>query len=543
MQVLLYLCKKNIVESVENPVPKNSALQPVSLDAVEVRWNIGKDARRGKVKLGENNPRKGKMTLNLRRPILIGGIGLSAALWVLESLQHSGSEMGETALIGLVAAGAGYWWWQRQSPKLELELPQPLASREAAQKAIASCEAAINLLASEAPKSPAPARLKAQLDRLTAELDRKDVRISITGGKSVGKTALIQVLNSNWAPQHSQKLSFQETAPLFINTANADAKITDDLVLFVTAGDITDSEFKTLSESVSAGQRLLLVWNKQDQCLPTQQSQILHSLQQKMDGILAAEDIIAIAAAPNSIKVRQHQADGTISERMENQAAQIQPLTARLTAILTEESQELIWANAVRSAVTLKQEAKTLLNAVRRDRALPIIEQSQYIAAAAVFANPVAALDVLATTAISTQLVIDLGAIYQQKFSLDQAKTVAATLASQMFKMGLVELSTQTISGLLKTNAVTFVAGGAVQGISAAYFTRIAGLSLIEYFQSRELENTVNGSLNIDQLTKTLRSVFQQNQQVSFLQAFINQVATRLAPQTSQPEAVKSAVN
>lgn len=482
------------------------------------------------------------MTLNLRRPILIGGIGLSAALWLLETLQHSGSEMGETALIGLAAAGAGYWWWKQRSPKLELALPQPRANREAAEKAIAQAEAGINLLSLEAQNSADPANLTAKLDRLTAELDRQDLRITVTGGKAVGKTALIQVLNSNWASQHPQKLSFPETSPLFANT-NTDVKIGGDLVLFVTAGDITDSEFKTLSQLASALQRVLLIWNKQDQYLPAQQSQILNSLQQKMQGILGTEDIIAIAASPNSIKVRQHQADGTFAERMENQVSQLEPLTARLTQILTEEGQQLVWASAVRSAASIKLEAKTLLNVVRRDRAMPIIEQYQYIAAAAVFANPVPALDLLATTAISTQLVIDLGTIYQQKFSLDQAKTVAGTLATQMFKLGLVELSTQTITGLLKSNAVTYVAGGAVQGISAAYFTRIAGLSLIEYFQSQELDNVANKGLNIDRLTKTLQAVFQQNQQVSFLQAFINQVASRLSPQISQSEAVNSAVN
>ena len=270
------------------------------------------------------------MTLNLRRPILIGGIGLSAALWLLETLQHSGSEMGETALIGLAAAGAGYWWWKQQSPKLELELPQPLANREAAEKAIAASETAIKLLASEAQNSADPANLTAKLDRLRAELDRQDLGITVTGGKAVGKTALIQVLNSNWASQHPQKLSLQETAPLFANT-NASAKIYGDLVLFVTAGDITDSEFKTLSQLASAGQRVLLVWNKQDQHLPAQQSQILHSLQQRMQGILGTEDIIAIAASPNSIKVRQHQADGTFKERIENQVSQLDALTVRLT--------------------------------------------------------------------------------------------------------------------------------------------------------------------------------------------------------------------
>jgi hypothetical protein len=483
-----------------------------------------------------------KMTLNLRRPILIGGIGLSAALWLLESLQHSASEMGETALIGLVAASAGYWWWHRQSPKLDLALPQPLASREAAEKAIATAQKAIDLLAAESPNSGDPASLKARLEKLTAELERQDLQITIAGGKSAGKTALIQVLNANWASQNARNITFQETAPLFVNL-KVDPKIAGDLVLFVTAGDITDSEFQTLSQLAAAGQRVLLVWNKLDQYLPAQQSQVLQQLQQRMQGILGTEDIIAIAAAPSAIKVRQHQADGTVQERIENQTSQIQTLTARLTEILAAESQQLVWASAVRSAADIKLEAKTLLDRVRRARSMPIIEQYQYIAAAAVFANPVPALDLLATTAISTQLVIDLGAIYQQKFSLEQAKTVAATLASQMLKLGLVELSTQTITGLLKSNAVTYVAGGAVQGVSAAYFTRIAGLSLIEYFQSQELENASNNSLNIDRLTKTLQAVFQQNQQVSFLQDFIDRIASRLAPQTSQPEAVKSAIN
>jgi uncharacterized protein len=483
------------------------------------------------------------MTLNLRRPILIGGIGLSAALWLLETLQHSGSEMGETALIGLTAAGAGYWWWKQQSPTLELELPQPLAKREAAEKAIAQAEAAIKLLASEAQNSANPAHLTAKLDRLKAELDRQDLRITVTGGKAVGKTALIQVLNSDWASQQPQQQIFSETAPLFASTTNSDVKIGGDLVLFVTAGDITDSEFQTLSKLASAGQRVLLVLNKLDQYLPAQQSQILQQLHQRMQGILGTEDIIAIAASPNSIKVRQHQADGTVQERIETQVSQLEPLTARLTQIVTQEGQQLVWASAVREAATVKLEAKTCLNVVRRDRAMPIIEQYQYIAAAAVFANPVAALDLLATTAISTQLVIDLGAIYKQEFSLDQAKTVAATLATQMFKLGLVEVSTQTIAGLLKSNAVTYAAGGAVQGISAAYFTRIAGLSLIEYFQNQELENAAKGIFSLNQLTKTLQAVFQQNQQVSFLQSFVNQIASRLSPQTSGAQAVNSAAN
>jgi hypothetical protein len=132
-------------------------------------------------------------------------------------------------------------------------------------------------------------------------------------------------------------------------------------------------------------------------------------------------------------------------------------------------------------------------------------------------------------------MVIDLGAMYQQKFSLQQAQTVAGTMGSLMLKLGLVELSTQTIGGILKGNAITFVAGGAVQGVSAAYLTRLAGMCLIEYFQAQEASITAEGHpFNIDQLKETLQRVFQQNQRTVFLQSFVKQAVGRILPESQQ---------
>jgi uncharacterized protein len=477
------------------------------------------------------------MTLNLRRPILVGGIGLSLALWLLDSLQHSVAELGEVTLFGVAAASVGFWWL-KQSPKVP-EASSPV-DRETAEKAIAIAEIALNQLTTESPNCEANSTFTQQLDQLKAELNRQDLCLTIIGSKGVGKTALMQLLNSAWMTQHSQQLSIGEIAPLF--TSKNEEKISSDLVLFVTAGDITDPEFQMLSKLASIGQRLVLIWNKSDQCLPEQKSQVLQQLRQRMAGILAAEDIVAITSAPNVIKVRQHQPDGTFKEWTENPQPQIQPLTERLSKILTQESQKLVWANTIRLASHLKSEVKMSLNVVRREQTLPIIEQYQYIAAATAFANPVAALDLLATAAISTQMVIDIGAIYQQKFSLEQAKTVAGTLATQMLKLGLVELSTQAITAALKSNAITFVAGGVVQGVSAAYFTKIAGLSLIEYFQTQEIsaDATDINSLK-QQLTKTLQAVFQQNQQITVLQTFIKQIVQRLLPESPKSEILSNA--
>jgi uncharacterized protein (DUF697 family) len=192
----------------------------------------------------------------------------------------------------------------------------------------------------------------------------------------------------------------------------------------------------------------------------------------------------------------------------------------------------------MRKALLLKAEAKNYLNGIRRDRANPVIEQYQWIAAAAAFANPVPALDILATAAINAQMIVDLGNVYQQKFSLEQAKTVAGEMGSLMLKLGLVELSSKAIGTVLKSHAVTFVAGGAVQGVSAAYLTRLAGLSLIEYFQQQEVAANTATGFNVEKLGQTLQKVFQQNQQVTFLQGFVNQGVKRLLPEVSEGELV-----
>jgi hypothetical protein len=320
-------------------------------------------------------------------------------------------------------------------------------------------------------------------------------------------------------------------------TAAKELARASDLVLFLTTGDLTEPEFLCLQQLAAENRRIMLVFNKQDQYLPEERPLVLQQLQQRVQGIVRAEDVVAGAAAPGLVKVRQHQPDGKVFERMEQPAPEITQLAQQLSQILVRFGQQLVWASTFRAAVAIKAEVKTALNEIRRSRALPVIEQYQWIVAATAAANPVAALDLLATAAINAQLVIDLGEIYQQKFGLQQAQTVAKTLGSLMLKLGLVELSTQTIAGILKSNAITFVAGGVVQGVSSAYLTRLAGLSLIEYFQAQETGTTADGGLvNIDKLRETVQNVFQANQRVAFLQSFVKQTMGRLVPESHQPK-------
>lgn len=477
--------------------------------------------------------------MKLERPILVGGLGLSFSLWILQSWHHSIIQLGEFGLLSTLAVGGGLWLWQQNRPKASLEqIDCTPVDRATAEKAIAKAEAVINQLAQEAENHTSLSTLREQLTDLFSELDRQEIKIAVTGGKAVGKSALIRVLNSGWQEKQS-KFHFQETAPLFRETSDkSDAVVLaevskSDVVLFLTNGDLTDTEFQTLQQLRAANQSTILVFNKQDQYLADERANVLLSLQQRMQS-----NVVATAVSPIPIKVRKHETDGSVQEWMEQPAPDIEQLTQQLSTILAQQGQKLVWTTTMRKALILKAEAKNWLNKTRCDRATPIIEQYQWIAAATAFANPVPALDILATAAINAQMVIDLGNIYQQKLSLEQAQTVAGTMGSLMLKLGLVELSTKAVSTVLKSNAITFVAGGLVQGVSAAYLTRVAGLSLVEYFEQQEIALDSGTALNLDKLRQTLQKVFQQNQQIAFMQGFVKQGVKRLLPQTQQVELV-----
>ncbi|NEP06429.1 MAG: DUF697 domain-containing protein [Okeania sp. SIO4D6] len=417
-------------------------------------------------------------------------------------------------------------------------------TKEIAEEAIALSVITLDKVSQEinsTNKSEEISQLRQQATTLTNELERKELSIVVSGYRGVGKTSLAEILNSQWLSTNSQKLEISDlTWQEEWITTDEDTQVNPlspyDLILFVTTGDLTDSEYQALSKLTSLGQSFILVWNKQDQYLPDQKPQILQKLKETLSTINSEENLVGISAKPNSVKVRKHQQDGTIEESTEQPLPEISGLIEKLNQTLEKETEKLVWATTKRKAQIITLEAKSILNKVRRERAIPIIEQYQWIAAATAFANPVPALDLLATAAINAQLIVDLSAIYEQKFSLEQGKQVAGTIAELMLKLGLVELSTKTLTTILKSNTVTFVAGGAVQAVSAAYLTRVAGISLVEYFQTQ----TNSNSLNIEKLSKILQSVFSQTQQNNFLKSFVPQVINHILPQQKKVELLQT---
>ncbi|MBD2136499.1 DUF697 domain-containing protein [Anabaena sp. FACHB-1237] len=454
---------------------------------------------------------------------------------MLDSWYDTLANVGEFSLLGAVVVGGSLWLWKQNHHGT----PTPddmIINREAVEKAIAQTNIIINQLAQESVNHPAITTFKEEVVQLPLELNRQELNIAVTGGKSVGKSKVIQNLHD---VEINKSWHFQETASLFTDLQENCELATlltmqkSDFVLFLTNGDLTDSEFKVWEQLQKTKQSTLLVFNKQDQYMIDERATILQSLKGRV-----GNNVVSIAADPVPVKVRKYNDDTTVQEWIEKPSSDMQQLTEQLSIICTEQREQLVCKTTMRKVLLLKNAAKNSLNQVRSDRANPIIEQYQWIAAAAAFANPIPALDILATAAITGQMVMDLGNIYQQKFSLEQAQTIAGTMGTSMAKLGLVELSTRAVTGILKTNAITFIAGGLVEGVSAAYLTRIAGLSLVAYFEQQEIAIATGNGLNLEQLKGILQNVFQQNQKLAVLETFVKQSVKRLLPETKTVEVV-----
>lgn len=469
------------------------------------------------------------MTSDLwKRPILLGGLGLTAGAWLLHGLDPAVTHLGGTAIWSAIAVGSGFWWLKQLGrPTAPVEPVLQTVDRAKLEQAFQRVEAQLAQLVAEQAKDNASGdssggasggeselvqTLRQQLADLRQTLERPTLRLTVLGGEATGKTTVARYLTE------IPNLTVDDSAAL----ASAD------LVLYVTTGDLTDSDFRMIQSLLHQHYRVLVAFNKQDQYLPADRPVILQQLRDRLQDWIAAEDVVGIMAQPAPLKVRQHLADGTIQERIDQPAPAVALLQERLQQVVAV-PEPVVMGTCFREVQALAAVVQGELNQVRRARALPIIEQYQWIAAAAAFANPVPSLDLLATATINAQMVVDLGGLYQQQFSLEQGKMVAGSLGSQMVKLGLVEMASQAISPLLKSHALTYVAGGTLQGLSAAYLTRLAGLSLVEFFEEQG-STPITQESQLDGLVQKLKAVFQANQRTAFVQGLVKQGLARLAP-------------
>jgi uncharacterized protein (DUF697 family) len=294
-----------------------------------------------------------------------------------------------------------------------------------------------------------------------------------------------------------------------------------DLLLFVVDHDLTRSEFDPLVALVRQGKRSIVVLNKKDRFPDADRAAILSRLRERLDGLVPAADIVAVAAAPRPIPVRTREADGTARVTMEEEPIDLTALLPRLEAVLSREGQSLRAGNLLLRAHLIGREAEEKVLAERDRKAQAIIDRHQWITAGAVFANPIPAVDLMAAAAVQYQMISELGTAYEQQLTTAHARMIGAEMVQLLLKLGLVEAATSIIAGLFKSSLVGYAAGGALQATTMAYLTHVSGQAFAGYFH-RGMDWGDGG------MRAALERQFELNRRADFLQEFARQAVDRV---------------
>lgn len=281
-----------------------------------------------------------------------------------------------------------------------------------------------------------------------------------------------------------------------------------DLLLFVVDNDLCQSEYKPLQTLAAIGKRLILVFNKTDLYTYEDQKAILQSLRQRVHGLIPANNVVAIAANPQLLKLE----GGEVFQP----EADIIPLLRLMADVLRAEGENLVADNILLQSLKLGEEVRKLIDMQRFRQAEKIVGRFQWISAGVVTVTPLPVVDLLATAAVNAQMVVEIGRVYGCELNMERGRELALSLTKTITSLGIVKGALQLFTTALQLNASTLIIGRAIQGTTTAYLTRIAGKSFIEYF--RHDQDWGDGGM-----IEVVQHQFQLNHRNKFIKEFIQE--------------------
>lgn len=498
---------------------------------------------------------------------------LGLSLWIIDSLSRLYWQLSYSPLLGnlllflliiliggLIAAFVYYMLelragesLSRRTRKFRPQIKVPEAKSEAASSTLQAVRQQVSQIQDEVTRQA----LLSKSREIEANLARGEIQVVVFGTGSAGKTSLVNAVMGRMVGEVNAPMGTTmvgETYCLRLKGLERKILITDtpgileagvagtereqlarelateaDLLLFLVDNDLRRSEYEPLQALAGIGKRSIVVLNKTDLYSDEDKEAILARLRQRVRGFISTNDVVAIAANPQVVELE----GGEIFQPEAN----ILPLLRRMAGILRAEGEDLVADNILLQSLRLGEEARKLINVQRRRQADKIVERFQWIGAGVVSVTPLPVVDLLATAAVNAQMVVEIGRIYGCKLNMERGKELALSLAKIIASLGIVKGALQLLTTALQLNISTFIIGRAIQGVTAAYLTRIAGKSFIEYF--RHNQDWGDGGM-----TEVVQRQFQLNRRDEFIKTFIQEAIARVVkPLTDKSEAVSEDID
>lgn len=477
---------------------------------------------------------------------------LSMALWLVNSLTQLYWQISGVSyllawllllllivLFGLLIFAFLYYANLVRMPKRLQRIPPevPQIKAEAAEKNLKALQQQVSQIQDEVARQALLARSR----QIEASLSRGDLRVVVFGTGSAGKTSLVNGLIGRIVGRVGAPMGTTDegaTYRLQLRGLERDILITDtpgileaggpgsdrdqlarqlaveaDLLLFVADNDLRRSEFDALEALARIGKRSLLVLNKTDLMTEGDRELILAKLRERLRGLVNPEDVVSASANPQPLRLENGQ---TVTPDPD-----VIAILRRMAAVLRQEGEDLVADNILLQSQRLGEEARSLLDAQRRREAEAAVDRFQWISAGVVAMTPLPVVDMLGTAAVNAQMVVEIGRVYGCELNMDRGRELALSLAKTLTSLGIIKGAVQILTTALEFNVATIAVSRVIQGMSAAYLTRIAGRSFIEYF--RQDQDWGDGGM-----TEVVQRQFQLTRKDEFVKGFVQQAIARV---------------
>ena len=256
-----------------------------------------------------------------------------------------------------------------------------------------------------------------------------------------------------------------------------------DLVVFVLDGDITETELAALGAMVAEGRPVVVALNKADLYTQAEQQSLLASIRARTAGLVAAADVLAVAAEPRPQTVVEVDAAGRETTTLRERPPEVERLRLRLWEILEAEGKTLAALNASLFAADLSDQVGRRILAARRELGERLVRTYCIGKGIAVAFNPVPVADLFAAAFIDVGMVVHLSRVYDLPLSRREAGSLVRVIAAEAAALMGTVWALHFASSALKVGTAglsTLVTAGA-QGAIAYYSTYVVGRVAGEY--------------------------------------------------------------
>ena len=160
-----------------------------------------------------------------------------------------------------------------------------------------------------------------------------------------------------------------------------------------------------------------------------------------------------------------------------------------MVQIVRSQGKDLLMANLLLQSRGLVEKARQRVRDSLDQKAWSIVEKYQWGAGGVAAVNPFPVIDLIAGSAISTKMILDLAEVYQQPVDLETASRWLGEMGKNLIGVLGAQGATVAVSAVVASVVKTVpfagtVAGGVLQGVVQALITRWIGAVFIEYFQN-----------------------------------------------------------